>query len=248
MPHNRAGKVLLNCDMGEGHGVWQMGQDEQLMPFIDCANIACGFHAGDPGVMRTTLTLAKKYGVEVGAHPGYPDLQGFGRRKMQLSATELRDCLHYQLATLCGMAKVVGTQVTYVKPHGAMYNQMMQDDSIMQVIMAAVADYPESLELMIQATNQYSEHAEIAKKYNLTLRSEAFSDRAYMDNGQLVPRSQQGAVLAKDAAIKQCHSILQQGQVGSVSGNTLSLQVDSICIHGDTPDALAIVQGIRNKR
>ncbi|XOV81378.1 MAG: 5-oxoprolinase subunit PxpA [Aestuariibacter sp.] len=237
--------MLLNCDMGEAFGSWSMGQDEQLMPYIDCANIACGFHAGDPSVMRHTLELAKAHNVEVGAHPGYPDLQGFGRRKMHLSAAEMRDCLHYQIAALCGMANIVGVQVSYVKPHGAMYNQMMQDEKLMRVIMSAVSAYPVPLQLMIQATESYATHSNIAQEYNLALRTEAFSDRGYLDNGCLVPRTEPGAVLDKGAAIAQCQALMANGQVRTVSNKLLSLQVDSICIHGDTQDALDIVQGIR---
>lgn len=237
-------KITLNCDMGEAYGAWRMGQDELLMPYIDCANIACGFHAGDPSVMRRTLLLAKQHSVEVGAHTGFPDMQGFGRRTMHLQESELRDCVHYQIAALVGLADIVDIAVSYVKPHGAMYNQMMQDDAMMTVLMRAVADFPRSLDLMIQSTDRNAKYLTMAEQFQLKLRFEAFSDRRYQDNGALTPRTEPGAVLSHEQAVEQSQHLLQKGAVVTLTGKELQLQVDTICIHGDNSNALAIVQGI----
>lgn len=239
-------QVLLNCDMGESYGAWQMGQDADIMPYIDCCNIACGFHAGDPSVMKQTLLLAKTHNVEVGAHPGFPDMQGFGRRAMHMSPNELTDCLHYQIAALSGVASTVGNSITYVKPHGAMYNQMMRDDNMMHVIMQAVIDFPLPLALMIQATGNTQKYKDMANQLGLSLRFEAFSDRAYQNDGSLVPRGQTGALLGVEQAIKQCQLLLEKGQIISVSGKTMTLDIDTICIHGDTPNALQILEGLAN--
>ena len=141
--------MKLNCDLGESFGAWKMGLDDQVMPHIDMANIACGFHAGDPSVMANTLKLAKQHNVMIGAHPSYPDKQGFGRRSMNLSVAELTQCLHYQIAALDGMAKVQGLTLRYVKPHGALYNDMMTNQQLLTTVMGAVASYPANLKLMI---------------------------------------------------------------------------------------------------
>jgi len=181
--------MKLNCDLGESYGMWKMGLDEQVMPHIDMANIACGFHAGDADVMANTLALAKQHKVMVGAHPSYPDKQGFGRRSMVMSEKELTNCLHYQIAAIDGMAAVHGLTLEYVKPHGALYNDMMSDEQTLNIVMRAVASYAKPLKLMILATNQAAKHKVQANDLQLELILEAFADRQYTDEGKLVARS-----------------------------------------------------------
>lgn len=238
-------KVLINCDMGESFGLWQMGHDEKIMPFIDAANIACGFHAGDPEVMVKTLTLALKYNVKPGAHPGYPDKQGFGRRSMQLKPNELEHMLWYQVGALSSMAKALGTALYHVKPHGALYNDMMRNEVILQQVMAAISRLDLNLKLMIQATPNWQRHASLAKQHDIEILFEAFADRGYQNNSLLVPRKDQGALLSTEMAIAQSLSILQQQKVTSVDGHTIDLQVDTLCIHGDGQNALKIAKALR---
>lgn len=215
------------------------------MPFIDMANVACGFHAGDPVVMQNTVSLARSHGVLIGAHPSYPDLQGFGRRSMQVPAEELMAMLHYQIAALEGIAKVQGAVVSYVKPHGALYNDMMKRPQIMQCVMQAIADYPTRLSLMIQATTAFERHLEEAGKLNVPLLFEAFADRRYQDDGSLTPRTEPGAVLDKTAMLAQAKRFIEDSTVITASNNKLSLKVDSLCVHGDNQEALEGVKAIR---
>ncbi|BDX06828.1 5-oxoprolinase subunit PxpA [Planctobacterium marinum] len=240
--------LLINCDMGESFGTWQMGQDQEIMPYIDMANIACGFHAGDANVMQRTVMLALQYNVKIGAHPAYPDLQGFGRRSMTLAKGEIRALMCYQLGALEGITKACGGSLHHVKPHGALYNDMMRDkDTLLQVIQA-VSDYDEELLLVLQATSRNQEHQELAAEYGVNLCFEAFSDRAYQDDGLLVPRNQQGALLSKDEAIAQARAIMQQGKVSSVRGTELTMQIDTLCIHGDGSDALPIARQLYEQK
>lgn len=239
--------MKLNCDLGESYGAWQMGQDEWIMPYIDMANIACGFHGGDPLVMQKTLEFAKQHNVQIGAHPSYPDRQGFGRRSMVLSRAELIAILHYQIASLDGMAAIQEMSLSYVKPHGALYNDMMQDESIFIGVLQALASYTRVLPLVIQATAKWQIHAEMAANYNLPLMFEAFADRCYQDNGALVSRNQSGAVLNSDQVMAQVKQLIEQNSVTTNSGKTLSIKADTLCVHGDTPDALACVKRIRQE-
>lgn len=238
--------MKLNCDLGESFGAWSMGNDAAAMPYIHQANIACGFHAGDPDVLFQTLLLAKQHQVEIGAHPSYPDLQGFGRRSLAMSELSLRNALHYQISAISGMAAIQGLSLSYVKPHGALYNDMMKSDSIRQTVMLAVADYPAELALMIQATEQHEQHTKEAKQFSLPLMFEAFADRAYLGNGQLVPRSEKGAVLNKVQMLKQVEHIVNNGGVKSVNGKTLKFPIHSICVHGDNLEAVAHIALIRD--
>lgn len=236
--------LTLNCDLGESFGAWQMGNDSAVMPLIDAANIACGFHAGDPSVIRETLQLAKTCRVEIGAHVSYPDLQGFGRRSMQIRGQALIDTLHYQMAALEGMARIHRLKMTYVKPHGALYNDMAKDIALRADVMRAVAAWHRPLDLVVLATVDDSDTVDLAVQYGLKLRFEAFADRAYGSNGLLLPRDQAGAVLNRDKAVAQALAIAQ-GQLTSTRGKVLQLQADTLCVHGDTPEALAMVQAIR---
>lgn len=241
--------LKLNCDLGESFGIWQMGQDELVMPLIDQANIACGMHASDPLTMLRSVKLAASHGVEIGAHPGYPDKEGFGRRAMALSPKEVYALVLYQIAALDGVARSNGTQVGYVKPHGALYHAMMKDEPTRAAIMQAVADFPASLPLVMLATvdaEQYRNEATAYAQQGLSLRFEAFADRAYNDNGQLMPRGEPGAVhheLAK--VVGQAQMIAEQGQVRTATGHALDLPADTLCVHGDNKAALEAVKAIR---
>lgn len=237
--------MKLNCDLGESFGSWQMGLDSDVMPHIDMANIACGFHAGDADVMARTLQLAKQHGVIVGAHPSYPDLQGFGRRSMALSHSEIVNCLRYQIAALDGMALSAGVDIHYVKPHGALYNDMMAKPAVFAAVLDAVAGFYKPLKLMILATARQQEFAENAKARGVALLFEAFADRRYTDEGTLTPRSQSGAVLHGEAMLAQVAQLVKQGTVTTASGNTLHLSADTLCVHGDNQAAIAQVQQIR---
>lgn len=237
--------MKLNCDLGESFGSWQMGLDDAVMPYIDMANIACGFHAGDANVMAHTLKLAKQHGVSIGAHPSYPDLQGFGRRSMALSHSEIVNMLRYQIAALDGMARTAGTQITYVKPHGALYNDMMSKPEVFDAVLEAVAGYYQPLKLMILASAEQQQYRELAGRHGVALLFEAFADRRYTDNGSLTPRNQSGAVLSGDESLAQVTQLVKLGFVTTDSGNTLALKADTLCVHGDNPAALAQLKQIR---
>ena len=238
--------LMLNCDLGESFGSWTMGRDADVMPHIDQANIACGFHGGDPLVMRKTLTLAKQNNVMVGAHPAYPDLVGFGRRPMQCSADEIASFVHYQLAALDGMAQVQGLDLAYCKPHGALYNDMMAKDSVRAPIMQAIAEYHRPLRLMLQATPQMEQHRAEADALGIELWFEAFADRCYDDDGKLLSRSRPGAVHSREKMLAQVRQICSEGCVTSVSGHTLTLKPDTLCVHGDNEEGIAAIIEIRN--
>ncbi|MBQ0755913.1 MAG: 5-oxoprolinase subunit PxpA [Amphritea sp.] len=237
--------LRLNCDLGESFGSWKMGLDEAVMPHIDQANIACGFHAGDPLVLQKTLTMAKENNVTIGAHPGYPDLVGFGRRSIKASAAELKAMVQYQIAAIDGMALTQGMALSYVKPHGAMYNDMMADASIRQTIMQAVAEYHRPLVLMLQSTPQFEQHLEEAKAAGIELWFEIFADRCYDDDGKLLARTKPGAVHTKEKMLTQVKQLKEQGTVTTVSGHTLNLRADTLCVHGDNMDGVNAIEEIR---
>jgi len=237
--------MLLNCDLGESYGSWTMGLDDQVMPHIDQANIACGFHGGDPLTMRNTLRLAAEHGVSVGAHPSYPDLVGFGRRSMNLSGDEIAASLHYQVAALDGMAAAEGLTVDYVKPHGALYNDMMAKPEVRAAIMDAIAAYHRPLPLMLQATPEADLHRAEAEPLGLTLLFEAFADRRYDDDGKLLSRKQPGAVLDRGTMLAQVSQLSNQRTVTTVSGKVLAFEADTLCVHGDNRDGVEAIQEIR---
>ncbi|KJY87846.1 5-oxoprolinase subunit PxpA [Pseudoalteromonas piscicida] len=238
--------MLLNCDLGESFGAWKMGLDEHVMPHIDMANVACGFHAGDPDVLAQTLKLVNTHQVTLGAHPSYPDRQGFGRRSMQLSEQEIINALHYQIAAIEGMAKVQGLTLNYVKPHGALYNDMMKSQRILSCVIKAISHYPSELKLMVLATAQQASHQQLADDYNVSLIFEAFADRLYTDEGLLTPRSEAGAVHDKSALLAQVKQLHQQGSVTTASGKSLALRADTLCVHGDNEASIALIEEIRN--
>ena len=238
--------LMLNCDLGESFGSWKMGRDEDVMPHIDQANIACGFHGGDPLIMQKTLAMAKQNNVMVGAHPAYPDLVGFGRRPMQCSADEITAFVQYQAAALEGMAKIQDLELAYVKPHGALYNDMMAKESVRAPIMQAIADFHKPVRLMLQATPEMEQHRAEADALGVELWFEAFADRCYDDDGKLLSRSKPGAVHTREKMLAQVEQICNQGTVTSVSGDTLELKPDTLCVHGDNEEGIAAIIEIRN--
>jgi len=239
-------RLLLNCDIGESYGAWTMGLDAQVMPFIDCANIACGFHAGDPSVMRKTVALALSHDVTIGAHPAYPDLVGFGRRSMACSAQEIQDLLHYQIGALDGVCRGQGGRVKYVKPHGAMYNDMMANPAQLRAVIEGIARYDAELPLMVLAMRDNTAAQAIADEYGVTLWFEAFADRAYDSVGRLVSRNLPGAVHHDPERIIEQALTLSRGEALTASdGSELLLAANTLCVHGDNASSIAAVQRIR---
>jgi len=240
MSEDMSRKVNLNADLGESFGAWSMGADEQILPLIGSANLACGFHAGDPLVMRTTLRLAKQNGVSVGAHPAYPDLQGFGRRRMTIPADELEAIILYQIGALSGIARAEGTTVTHVKPHGALSNMACENPKIAETVAAALKAHDSDLILLAQALSPL---AEAGRAAGLRVVQEIFADRAYLDDGQLVPRSRPDAMIhGADAALAHVEAMLTEGALVCASGKRLPTEIGSICVHGDGPDAVEIAR------
>lgn len=239
-------KLMLNCDMGESYGAWTMGMDESVMPLVDMANIACGFHAGDPLTLSRTISFAKQAGTRIGAHPSYPDLVGFGRRSMQCSAAEIIAMLQYQIGALQGICQAQGVAVTYVKPHGALYNDMLHDDTIFRAVLQAVATFDASLPLMVLAGADNAARQQIADEFNIKLLFEAFADRAYDDAGHLVSRHKDGAVYDDPQQIvAQALSLAKHGEIQSVSGRHLPIHADTLCVHGDNPAAVSALRALR---
>lgn len=240
--------MLLNCDLGESYGSWTMGHDASVMPHIDQANIACGFHAGDPLTMQRTLALAAEHGVAIGAHPAYPDLVGFGRRSMALSRDELIATLHYQIAALDGMARSQGLALSYVKPHGALYHDMMGKAEVRAAVLQAVASYASlepPLALMLQATAHADGHRAEAQAVAVPLLFEVFADRCYTDDGSLLPRSQPGAVHDRERMLAQVAQLQRDSTVTTHGGNVLPLRFDTVCVHGDNPEGVAAIAAVR---
>ncbi|WP_395343674.1 5-oxoprolinase subunit PxpA [Ningiella sp. W23] len=237
--------IRLNADLGESYGRWQSNSDADIMPFIDQANVACGFHAGDPKVLQDTIGLVKTHQVDLGAHPSYPDLQGFGRRSMRIPAQELIPLIHAQIAVLEGMAKCQGLALKYVKPHGALYNDMMQHAQVFEDVICALQQYHTTYPLMIQALANNDFHFSLAQKYGVTLILEAFADRRYSQSGYLLSRDQSGAVLNADEALEQAKMLIRQQQVIAHGGKAIPINAQSLCVHGDSPSALEMVVKIR---
>jgi UPF0271 protein len=239
-------RLLLNCDMGESFGAWTMGLDADVMPYIDCANIACGFHAGDPGVMARTVELALEHGVQIGAHPAYPDLVGFGRRSMACSAREIENLLHYQIGALDGICRARGTQVRYVKPHGALYNDMMANPAQLRAVIQAVARYDSGLPLMLLAMGDNSVAQALADEQGVTLWFEAFADRGYDAQGKLMERHLPGAVHHQAAmVVEQALRLARGDSLRASDGSELRLTPDTLCVHGDNAGSVAAVRQIR---
>ena len=230
-------KIDLNCDMGEGLGTLELGQDADIMPYISSANIACGFHAGSPLIMARTVALAKQSGVAIGAHPSYPDLEGFGRREMNLAPEEVEGIILYQIGALAAFCKVEGVELYHVKPHGALYNQAAKDIKLAAAIARAVKRYSHSLVLVGLAGSKLIEAGLDA---GLMVAREAFPDRAYVKEGSLMPRSQKGAVLENpEEVMLNALRLAQEGiQVETGNGRLDFIQIDTLCLHGDNPAAV----------
>ena len=237
-------QLSINCDMGESFGLWQMGEDEEVMPWIDMANIACGFHASDPNIMSQTIQLALKHSVKIGAHPSYNDIQGFGRRSIAHTEAEITHLVLYQLGAIKALAELHQAKVEYVKPHGALYNDMMRSPAIFRAIAKAAQVY--SLPLMILSTSENQQYLEMADDFNVPLLFEAFADRTYSDNGQLSPRDHPKAVIHNsDDIYYQVMQIAKYGSVTTVTGQPLAVQADTVCIHSDNPHSIACIRKIR---
>ena len=215
------------------------------MPFIDQANIACGFHAGSPELMRETLILARAHGVSVGAHPGYADREGFGRRSMYCKSDEIGELVRQQIVVLEELAISEGITIEYVKPHGALYHDMIKNAEVRSAIFSAVAEYPASLTVMIQSTPKIETHRMEAKAVGLCLWAEAFADRRYNNSGRLLPRQEDGAVLDRSQALAQVQQLVTEGSVTTDAGNKLVVTANSLCVHGDHVESVSGIREIR---
>lgn len=236
--------IDLNCDMGESFGAWKMGADAEVMPFITSANIACGFHAGDPATIRSTVRLAADKGVAIGAHPSLPDLMGFGRRAMRISPQELYDLVIYQAGAVEAFARAAGARLHHLKCHGALYNMAATDDALSDAMVRAVRDLGPNV--MLYALSRSKTH-EIAEKTALPVAGEVFADRGYADDGTLAPRDRPGGLIVDAAAsVKQALAMIEEGYVTSLSGKRVPVQADTLCLHGDQPGAVAFAQALRN--
>ncbi|MBQ6545485.1 MAG: LamB/YcsF family protein [Lachnospiraceae bacterium] len=236
-------RVDLNCDLGESFGAYTIGRDEEVLSYISSANVACGFHASDPYVMSETVRRAKGRGVRVGAHPGYPDLVGFGRRNLTVSPKELKAMVQYQIGALSAFFRAEGIFLQHVKPHGAMYNMAAKDERLAVAICDAVASFDENLILVGLAGSRL---LSAAKGMGLRYASEVFADRAYEDDGSLVSRTKPGAMITdEDDAISRVVTMIREGYVVSVNGNRVPVRADTVCLHGDSPTAVAFAKKIR---
>jgi UPF0271 protein len=239
-------KVDLNSDVGESFGIYKLGLDKDLIPLISSANIACGFHAGDPSVMQHTVSIAKKHGVAVGAHPGFPDLLGFGRRNMDISLTEIRDYVVYQIGALQAFVAMAGLKLQHVKAHGALYNMGVHRVDIYEAIAKAVAGIDKDLILVVMSGPARKELEGIGNKYGIRIAFEAFADRGYNPDGTLVSRKEPGAVLGDPLAVSdRIVKMVKEGKVVVRDGSEIELKADTVCLHGDNPAALTLVQTIR---
>ncbi|HKH73682.1 MAG TPA: 5-oxoprolinase subunit PxpA [Vicinamibacterales bacterium] len=237
-------QIDLNGDVGESFGAYEIGHDAALIPILTSANIACGFHAGDPGVMRATVALAREHGTAIGAHPGFPDLVGFGRRELKATPREVEDLVAYQIGALAAIAAAQGVPLAHVKPHGALYNMAARDVDLAEAIARAIASIDSSLKLFGLPG---SKSLEAAQRRNVQAVSEAFADRAYRRDGSLVPRHEPGAVIDDEAiVVSRAIAIARERMVIAADGTRVPLDVQTICVHGDTPRAAVLASRIRN--
>jgi UPF0271 protein len=240
--------IDLNCDLGESFGAYRIGLDDEVIPLITSANIACGWHAGDPLVMDRTIRLAREAGIGIGAHPGYPDLMGFGRRSMACSLEEVRAYIIYQVGALKAFCAANGVRLNHVKPHGALYNNAVGDADLTRAIAEAVASVDDSLLLVVLAGADNAEKKAIGEKAGIRVVCEAFPDRAYTPEGTLQPRGCEGAVLADPREVaRRALAMAGEGRVTAVDGTTVNLAPDTLCVHGDSPAALELVTTIRGR-
>ena len=234
-------RIDLNCDMGESYGAWQMGADAEVMPHISSANIACGFHGGDPATIRKTVRLALEHGVAIGAHPSLPDLQGFGRRVMKISPQEMYDLVVYQAGAVEAFARAAGSRLHHIKCHGALYNMAANDDGLSEAMVRAAKDLGAMLYVLSRSRNY-----EIAKRSGVSVCGEVFADRGYTDDGTLAPRDQPGGMVTDaDKSVAQALAMIEQGYVTSLSGKRVPVAAETLCIHGDQPGAAAFARALR---
>jgi UPF0271 protein len=235
--------IDINCDMGESYGAWKMGADAEVMPYITSANVACGFHGGDPATIRTTVKLAADHGVAVGAHPSLPDLQGFGRRAMKISAQDMYDLVLYQAGAVEAFARAAGVRLHHVKCHGALYNMAANDEALSEAMARAVKDL--GGDVMLYALSN-SKMMAIGKQHGLRVAGEVFADRGYADDGTLAPRGSPGAMI-EDAAVaaRRALDMVKHGSVKSLSGKTVAVSADTLCLHGDQPGAVTFAKALR---
>lgn len=236
-------RVDLNSDLGESFGNYKMGNDDKIIPLISSANVACGFHAGDPVVLAETIKMAKDAGIEAGAHPGFPDLMGFGRRNMAVSPAEAKAYVTYQIGALDAFAKVNGMKLQHVKPHGALYNMAGKDYELAKAICEAVKEYDDSLIIMALSGGELVRAAE---DMGLRVAREVFADRAYEEDGSLVNRRKEGAMITdEDIAIERVVRMIKEEKVTAITGKDIPIKADSVCVHGDGEKALKFVEKIR---
>ena len=243
MPLN---KIDLNSDVGESFGNYKIGLDEEVVPLISSANVACGFHAGDPAVMKRTVAIARENGVAVGAHPGFPDLIGFGRREMDASLEEIHDYVLYQVGALQAFAAAQGISLQHVKPHGALYTMAVKNNDIWDAAARAVAAVDPNLILFVLAGSNRKDLEDIGTKNGIRIAFEFFGDRAYNTDGSLVSRKEPGAVIHDHEAVaEKVLKMVKEGRVVCKDGTEIDMAADTICVHGDNPAALALVKNIR---
>jgi UPF0271 protein len=237
-------RIDINCDMGESYGVWKMGDDAAVMPYITSANIACGFHGGDPATIRRTVRLAVDQGVAVGAHPSLPDLPGFGRRPMKITPQDMYDLVVYQAGAVEAFARAAGARLHHVKCHGALYNMAANDEALSRAMARAVKDLGGNLVLYALSN---SVMMNVAKKQGLRVAGEVFADRGYSDDGTLAPRDRPGGMI-EDAsqAVERALAMVEKGYVTALSGKPVPVSADTLCLHGDQPGAVAFAKAIRN--
>jgi UPF0271 protein len=234
-------KIDFNCDMGESFGAYSLGLDAEIIKHITSANIACGFHGGDPQVMRKTVQLAEAYGVGIGAHPSFPDLKGFGRRNMTLTPDEVKNDIVYQVGALTAFTKARTLQ--HVKPHGALYNMTVSGGEVARAICEAVLEIDRSLILLVLAG---SAHASLAEEMGVRVARETFADRAFNADGSLVPRSKPGAVIHDIVAVaERSLRMAIEGTAVAITGETIPMKADTICLHGDTPGAVTLAAELK---
>lgn len=237
--------IDLNCDMGESFGAWTMGADAAVMPWVSSVNIACGFHAGDPTIMRETVAAAVAAGIAIGAHVGLPDLAGFGRRAMAVSAQQVYDFTVVQIGALQAVARAQGAGLSHVKPHGALYHMAEDEAAVGEALARAVHDVDASLRLVGRANGRLVEYG---NAIDLAISHEVFADRRYRSDGHVVPRSQHGAVIDDpDEAAQQAVDLALHGKVTTRDGSTLNLRADSICVHGDRDDAASFAKTLHER-
>ena len=243
MKPSAAKTIDINSDLGESFGAWRMGDDAALLAIVSSANIACGFHGGDPDIMRGTVALAVQHDVSIGAHVSLPDLQGFGRREMAVTPNEAYAMTLYQVGALHAFAKAAGTRLRHVKPHGALYNMAARDAALAAAIARAIRDFDPSLRLFGLANSALIDAGVAA---GLPVASEAFADRRYRSDGSLQPRREPDAVIQEsDEAIAQAMAMAREGQVCAVDGSIVALQADTLCVHGDGSHAVAFARQLR---